>query len=253
VLVHLNLCEGSIDEDCRSPIVYRRVIPFFLVGLLIIWPLLGAKFPTQTEPTTHRLGQHGSWQYRAAVDPTGQRIIANATYALGSVAQVGNFEVTQRQLAHELIATTLTTLDVTIVFRHPLTQAAFEHFITSYALNVSDYTLRYVDNHGERVTIGGSPSDGELVPKNTLNFILEHLQQRSPGALLGWIEVRTTVPAHVYEAIISNDEVYFVDVSRSVVRAAFNNDGTTTKLPIELSTPQFYWNLENLHLVPQKK
>jgi hypothetical protein len=201
------------------------------------------------QPPIERQGQRGSWQYRAAIDRAEGRILADVTYALETVAQVEDFARTQRQLASELVSTNVSSLDATIVFHHPLTQSAFEQFVVTHNLTVSSYTLRFVDNQGQRITIVGSPADNVLVPQDSLNFALADIQQRSPGALLGWVEVRATIPARAYESIVSNDKVYLIDVSRSVVRAAFNGDPKAHDLPIDVLAPQIYWKLENLRLV----
>lgn len=204
---------------------------------------------TNPQPLAEREGQRGSWRYRAAVDRTEGRIVADVTYALETIAQVEVFVATQRQLADELVAVGESTLDATIVFRHPLSHEAFEQFVTSYRLVVSGYTLRFVDNQGQRVTITGGPDNGILVPQDLLNLALADIQHRSPGNLRGWIEVRAIVPSQTYKSLVDDSQVYLVDVSRSVIRAAFKDHPQAQELPVDILTPQIYWKLEDLGLV----
>lgn len=202
------------------------------------------------EPSIERQGQRGSWQYRAAVDRTEGRIVADVTYSLDTAAQVEDFARTQQELASELVSANVLSLDATIVFRHPLTQAVFEEFVATHNLTVSSYTLRFVDEQDQRITIIGSPVDNTLIPQDFLNFALNDIQQRSPGDMPGWIEVRATIPARAYKSVVDHDKVYLIDVSRAVVQAAFKEDAQTRNLPVYVQAPQIYWQLEDLHLVP---
>lgn len=231
----------------RNLVLYSSALVLFLLGFGMA---RGYAAPlTKSQPSIERQGQRGGWQYRAAIDRTEGRVVADVTYSLETVAQVEDFARTQRQLANELVATKVPAIDATIVFRHPLTRSAFEQFVASHGLTVSNYTLRFIDNRGQRITIVGSPTDKALVPQESLDFALADIQQRSPGALLRWVEVRATVPTQAYESIVRDDAVYLVDVSRSVVSAAFNGDAKARNLPVDVHAPQIYWKLENLHLV----
>jgi hypothetical protein len=141
------------------------------------------------------------------------------------------------------------TLEVQVVFRRPLTAAQFEHFVAKANLDVSGYTLRYLDNQGQRVTIMGGPDQGQLIPQDLLGIALKDLQQRTSGKLLGWIQAQATVTAKNYAALRDNPNVFLVDVSRSAIRATFKDQADAADLPIDLIAPQLYWKLEDLKLV----
>jgi len=178
------------------------------------------------------------------------RISAAVEYTTATAQQVQSVLATQRQLARELIASGTPSLDVTIVFRRPLNQADFERFVANASLGqVVGYTLRYIDNQGQRVTINGTPDNGVLVPQDMLNTALSDLQQRAPGKLLGWVEVQAAIASTSYDTIVKDKSVFLIDVSRSVIRTVFKDEAGASALPIDLITPQLYWKLEDLRLV----
>lgn len=203
------------------------------------------------EPPIERQGQRGHWRYRASVDHTEGRVNADVSYAVDTVAQVDEFTKTQRQLGEDLVAANTPTIDTTIVFRHPLTQAQFEQFVAANNLGVTSYTLRFIDNQGQRVTISGAPDAGVLVPGDLLNLALADVQQRSPGTFRGWVEVQAWVPNTTYKSVADDKNVYLVDVSRAAVRAAFKDDAQAQNLPVDVIAPQLFWKLEDLKLATQ--
>jgi hypothetical protein len=200
---------------------------------------------------SERSGNYGHWKYRARIDQREKRIVADFAYQLDTAIQVDDFVSTQQSLARELVAKGLNSIDGTIVFRGPLIQPAFEEFVRKHGLMVSDYTLRLLDKSGQRITAVGSPADNTLVPSAFLHLLIADIEKRVSGSLLGWVEVRATMPAEAYDRIAHDDSVYVVDVSRSVVRTAFQNDPRARMLPVEVLEHQLYWKLEDLHLVPR--
>lgn len=231
----------------------RNLIMFILALMLLVFGFgmtRGFAEPTgKSEPPIERQGQRGNWRYRAVVDWTEGRIVADVTYNLATAAQVEDFARIQRELARELVSAHVPSLDTTIVFRRPLTQAAFEQFVATHNLTVSSYVLRFVDEQGQRSTIIGSPVDNVVVPQDFFTSAVANIQQRSHGTMLGWVEVRATIPSQDYASISDNDQVYLIDVSRAAIQFAFNDDARRRALPVEVMAPQLYWKLEDLGLV----
>ncbi len=82
-----------------------------------------------------------------------------------------------------------------------------------------------------------------------LNAALSDLQERAPGRLLGWVQTQATITPKSYAILLKDPNVYVIDVSRSAIRAAYTSEVGNADLPIDLITPQLYWELENLQIV----
>lgn len=232
----------------KSMIVQAALV---LLALLVVMGIsIGYAAPEGQSPRVERYGKRGGWKYYAAVNKGEGRIEASVEYDTATAQQIQGIVATQRQLARELLASGVSALDVTIVFRRPLNQTDFERVVADARVGqVSGYTLRYLDNAGERVTINGTPDNGILVPQEMLNAALTDLQQRAPGRLLGWIQAQATISPTSYDALLKDQHIYLIDVSRSAIRAAFNDEMDTRGMSVDLITPQLYWKLEDLRIV----
>jgi hypothetical protein len=218
---------------------------FVAVGISI-----GHAAPGIPDQVIERQAERGGWKYHAAFNKAEGRIDASVEYAMETVQQVRGIVAIQRQLARELIADGASSLDVTVVFRRPLNQVEFERLVTDAGpAQISGYTLRYLDNQGQRVTIHGAPDNGVLVPQDMLNIALTDLQQRAPGKLLGWIQAQATITPTSYAILLKNPGVYLIDVSRSAIRSAYAADVGASNPPVDLITPQLYWKLEDAQIV----
>lgn len=234
--------------------MHKRTIVQSTLILMMLFVVMGISIgyaaPGGPDQVIEHRAERGGWKYHAALNKAEGRIDASVEYATATVQQVRGIVITQQQLARELVAGGASTLDVTVVFRRSLNQVDFERLVADAGLGqVSGYTLRYLDNQGQRVTINGAPDNGVLVPQDMLNAALSDLQQRAPGRLLGWIQIQATITPKGYDVLLKHSDVYLIDVSRSVIRAAYTAEVGSADLPIDLITPQLYWKLEDLQIV----
>jgi hypothetical protein len=192
----------------------------------------------------------GDWKYQAALNREEGRVNASIRYNMETTTQALNVASIHRRMAEGIIAGGIKTLEATIVFNKPLTQIDFEQFVLRMKLStISSYTMRYVNNQGQRVTINGGPDNDMLIPQDLLATVLTDLQQHDPGSLSGWIQVEATLDSSQYRRLLRDRDVYLIDVSKSVIRLAYKDEPNSDILPIDIVAPQLYWNLEDLHLV----
>lgn len=218
------------------------------VGLATISPSVVSAAPNR--PPRIDVVQDG-WEYHAIFDQASGTINANSDFQWGTAASVAPSIAAHQRLARRFAQHGI-DIEGTIVFRRPFSQVEFEQFVSDTQIEVVDYIIRFVDAHGQRVTIFGTPDDGQLVPQADLDFALNDLAERDQGAIAGWVEVRGKIPAASYHIVESNPDVYFVDVTRTAIQAAFKGQPNADKAALELIEPQVYWKLEDLGLVKTK-
>jgi hypothetical protein len=222
--------------------------------MLMAWIIMGLSTgyaaPEKPDTTVTRSAARDGWRYQAALNKVEKRIDASVDYSLADAKELRRAAITQRFIARELISGGATTLDAIIVFRRPLDQNSFEQLVAdTNSGQVMGYTLRYLDNQGQRVTINGAPDNGILVPSEMLNTALNDLQQRNPGRFLGWVQMHTLITPQSYNSLVNHPDVYMIDVSSSAIREAFKADLGNDDISIDVNIPQLYWKLEDIHLV----
>jgi hypothetical protein len=222
-----------------------------LIGMLVILNIQYAQAvgSDNTPPVDHQ-GQRGNWHYTARADQQEGRIDTRVQYAHTSAADIQEFSLAQQQLGAELLEADVPSINATIVFRRPLSEREFVEFVAKYNLaEISLYTIRAVDDQGQRITINGAPQHGELVPQDLLAMVLKDVNQRAKNTFRGWVDVQATIQSDMYSKLASDKDVYLVDVTRSVITETFKNDRAARNLPVQVSMHPLYWALEDLKLV----
>jgi hypothetical protein len=228
-------------------ILFTSTIKLLSLTLLLAFSTSVASSSTSSNlPVRHHVTENG-WQYDAFFDRTSGVINARSDFQWNTAASAVSSVAAHRRMAGELIRQGF-PLEGTVVFRRPLSQTEFELFVAATEMEVVDYTMRYVNELGQRVTIFGTPSPEALVRAVDLEFALRDLTERDPGDFKGWIEVRGIVPSAGYNILKSDPNVFIFDVTRAVVRTAFEGEPEIDGATLELVQPQAYWLLEDLGL-----
>lgn len=188
------------------------------------------------------------WGYTIVADPDGFTR-AQIEYDRATVEDLRKYVATNQSLARQLAADGYTELLVTISFRRPLSVDEFRSWAARMPLRVTDYQLRIIGTDGQRWTLGGSPSNGELVSDSDLQRNLAHLSDKGATDLRGVIVVEGQVDASAYTKLAADPDVFLADVTRTATAAHVkNNVGGIdhTRLAL-LVAPAFSW-MEDLGL-----
>ena len=162
------------------------------------------------------------------------------------------FRTANQKTARELVATSK-TLIASVVLNQPLSVSEFNKLVDKYGLQVNGFQLRVIDGRGDRVTLFGAPTDGQLVPMQQLQSMLEWVQKQTGTAkLLGITSIDIGLPSANYESLSADPSVFLVDLTpafaeqhlRQQYASLLKSDDaiTTSAYPI-------YWYLESSQLV----
>lgn len=248
----------------------RRYRTTWFVGLAIGLTVVSGLFlsawrlnamPEVPQPITLEVGDGVT--YGVAVDSETLELIAGVEYDYTSPTGIRAYVALNQEALVQLENTGVKTLQVQVVFNHPLPQADFEHFVAETSLDVESYSLRAVEANGQRVTIYGGPDGARLVPADLLDQIITDVQERGAGRLQGWITVEGTLPIANARQVSAHPDVFLLDVmetvvSRSLTREQLAETGLprdtqraylTGKARPPFSRPPLFWSLEDLGLV----
>lgn len=156
------------------------------------------------------------WRYTLVADPDGSGATqATVEYDHATVADLKRYVQTNRALAHQLAASGLQILDVTVSFHRPLSIDEFRAWATDTTVVVERFQLRVVGANGRRWTLGGAPSDGQLVSATALRRNLDRLAARGASDVRGFIVAEGSVAASAYDSLADHPAVFLADVTRS--------------------------------------
>ena len=201
--------------------------------------------------------------YGVAMDPETQELISGVEYDYTSPTGIQAYITLNREALTQLENAGTKTLQVQVVFNHPLSQADFERFVAEAGLEVASYSLRAIDAGGQRVTIYGGPDGARLIPADLLNQITGDVQDRGGGDLQGWITVEGTLPTANAQRVITHPDVFLLDVMETVVNRSLTKEGLaemglprdiqqaylTGQIRPPFNRPPLFWFLEDLGMV----
>lgn len=199
-----------------------RLVKFtYLRAGLILSVLTVAAFLTTftASGSAQELGRarFDGWGYTVVADPDGSAR-AQIDYDHGSVADLRRYAATNRALAHQLATDGAKTLTVSVSFRRPLSVDEFRAWAAKAPLQVDGFQLRLTGTNGQRWTLGGAPTRGELVSAVDLNRNLDRLRAKGAADVRGVIVAEGTVAAGVYDQLANDPAVFLVDVTPSAAR-----------------------------------
>jgi len=197
-------------------------------------------------------------------DPETWELVTSVTYDYDSLAGIQAYVAFNQAALAQLERSDLQTLQVEVVFNHPLSQADLERFVAETGLKVEQYSLRAVQSDGQRVTIyGGPPDDVNLVSDEQLAQVLQDIKDRADGHLQGWISVEGQLPTANAQQVSVHPDVFLLDVVETVISQSLTPENLsktgmskeiqqlylTGKVRPAFSRPPLFWSLENLDLV----
>lgn len=140
--------------------------------------------------------------------------------------------------------------DALITFNRPFTLDEFKKFVADTGIDVSSYTIRMTGPGGKKITVGGGPVNGVLVPQDHLDGRAAAVQQFDAGATVtGVIDVVATFDVSRYSAVKAVSGVFLVDITRTAAvqetRATLSRVAGN-KITVDQSRPYEY--MEDLGL-----
>jgi len=116
-----------------------------------------------------------------------------------------------------------------ITFRQPLSEQAFAQFANSHNFQITGYTIFALQADGRIATIGGGPVDGELIPRDTLNMVLDSVEkysQESGGApqFLGWVDITGEMTPKQALKLTYDPRIFAVDAIEAHLQLELTNE-----------------------------
>lgn len=150
------------------------------------------------------------------------------------------------------------SVDVSVMFRRPLTPEEFGELVQDTGIAVHSYVLRAVESSGQRATIFGAPDGDELVPAGMLDVVGADLAEKdTQTGMRGIITVEASASPSQLAMLLANERVFTTDVSKAVAaqraQALLRGRGVEAAgLPVDAHMlPPLYWFLEDYGIAPK--
>lgn len=126
---------------------------------------------------------------------------------------------------------------VTVTLRKPITIEEFKILVDNYAININSFKGRAIDEFDSRVTLGGGPSETELVPL----MMMEHFWNNPDYEVKGIVafEGRLLVDKENIAKLQKDDSVYTVNMDSILVKKLYPS---IKKMPV---INDVYWHVED--------
>lgn len=109
---------------------------------------------------------------------------------------------------------------VWVTFRRALNEKEFQSLVKDTGLTVLEYTMRAIGKNGSRVTIGGAPSNSELLPASDLAQAVAEVKARENSenvSVNGVFEAIGTIDVAGYKQLVGDPRIFIVDVTGTLV------------------------------------
>jgi len=239
---------------------HRLSLPLLLLAVIM---LIGTAVYWQTGTADARgvlvqayLDTDQTIAYVGNVDDTGSPLMA-ISYDTSSISSLRHYAVESQARGDALLKAGVSDFYVWVTFRRTLSADEFRALVKETGLSVQRYTMRAIGADGSRITIGGGPVDGEVLPTQELDEALTQVQAREGDQALtfsGIFEVLGTVNATGYKQLRSAPDVFMVDVTGTLVYRNANFQRSTrfswkdfvAKFQISGNSP--FWYMEDFGL-----
>ena len=233
-----------MTERDRTKIFIGTLLAVFLFQFcVLLWVF---RFPPEETVVLYH-NRHDGWE--VWVKREGLVVWASVGYDTSTMEGVQVYVEANRRLAPEVFSDPERLIPVEVTFDRPLGIEAFRSLVAKAEMKVDRYQLRGFDSDGWRVTVEGKPSGGILVPESMLQEFADRAAQRGrPYKLAGVYLVVGEINRAGYEFLSSADEVFLIDVMKSVVQEEIEQ-GADLTIPMEkitVSSP--YYILEDAGL-----
>ena len=241
----------------------HTVLVFTMIFVGLLYLLVTSAVSSQTQIDTTELysfvdERHGV-EILMGIDHEANEAVAHVSYQQDTVEGIQNYveynDLQLAQLAKNLAPKEIIPVEIT--FSKPLTQSEFEQFVKESGVTVEKYHLFAVTGTGrlpgEIHTIGGNPSDTELVPEDSFELTVAGVKEFAgkDARLLGWVTLYGETSIAQISEIKSREDVFLVDVSHSIVEAELTQEKLRDAGISRANSRQFVKNgLTTVHRAP---
>lgn len=234
----------------------KTVRAFIVAAVVIVAAVIGVR-GTVARLTVGQVQErtHPGWSYRAYREADGF-VMAKVTYDRSTVAGVKAYAKANEASAQRQIARGQSTLEAEITFRRLLSADEFRAVMAQSGVplsRISGYHIRALGTDGHWLTMGGAPTNGELISQTAvIDRQMSNLQRHDPDARLSGVAFAdaTLTPAE-YQILLSHPDVFMIDVVKSEIRGDLKQRG----VPISgerglgvLRRTQPFWAMQQLGL-----
>lgn len=200
-------------------------------------------------------GTYPGWSYRAYREGDGF-VLAKVTYDRKSVAGVKAYAKANEASAQRQIDRGQTTLEAEITFRRLLSADEFRAVMAQSGVplsRISGYHMRALAADGQWLTMGGAPTNGELISQTeVIDRQMANVQRHDPDARFeGVAFVEATLTPAEYQRLIAHPDVFMIDVVKSEIRGDLKQRRVSIKgargLGV-LQTTKPFWAMQQLGL-----
>lgn len=167
-------------------------------------------------------------------------LISAVNFAPKSVSELNSFVQDNARFASEMRQWGIDRADIMVTFNKKMTATEFTQWTRGFNATVKTYTFRMVDDKGQLHALGGSPKNGELIPKDEYEGMLGRVQ--SKGYKLSEpkiVSVLVDAPLSEYDKLSKDNSVALADISSDYVKR-----GVARRKPNELRG-QAQWSGQN--------
>jgi len=178
----------------------RRII-IQLMALMLVTGLSAVAFtqvfagPPPPQPLIS--GTFRGWKYTVWADAD-RTNFAQVEYNSNSVEALRTYAAENKELAGELRQSGVTQQAIRITFKRPIDLDEFRTLVNTFSLKVDAFAWRAVTKDQRRITIFGSPSEGQVVSIEHLTRIVNQLAYNGAVDLRGIISVDGILSAAEY-------------------------------------------------------
>ncbi len=230
----------------RKIAIYLLALAFFAGAIMVGLAQVSAA-PPPPQPVASETFQ--DWQYQIWTESDGYSL-AQVEYKADTIQSLQNYVALNKALTAQLFQDGLKDFAVIVTFNRPLPLDDFRAWVAATHLNVNGFTLRVMAKDGSRVTVGGAPTGGQLIEDARLKSILDRVAEHGATDVRGFISVEGVVAAADYNQLIANNDVFLVDVTRSVIRQRLAKVAPSVHLDLSaIVVPPTFPIMEDLGLV----
>lgn len=209
-------------------ISWRMAVGSILIGIAALLAIAWFTSVNQTQAsqgiTVVKEGSFPDWSYQALREEDGF-VLTKVRYDDNSVAGIKAYAKANEGMAQRLIARGQASLEVEITFRRLLSADEFREVITRSGVplsRISTYHMRAIGSDGQWLTMGGTPTNSELISQAAvIDRQMANIRRHVPDAQFqGVAYLEATITPDEYQRLLAHESVFMIDVTKSEIRVA---------------------------------
>ncbi len=189
-----------------------------------------------------------NWQYQV-VQESKDYVSARVDYSRDSYEALRQYAIVQASLVQGLRKDGIDQLFISVTFRRPLPIVEFREWAKAHNMRVDSFMIRVKSPDGRAVTVGGVPTNGQIVEDDHLQRILQRVVAHGATDVQGIFSADGVSSITSYSKISTSKEVFISDVTRSVILHRLAKKHPTIQLQAQsIIIPSPFSRMEELGL-----